>query len=95
MEGNSPLLLCFTLYLKSISKYKSPGRLIFGGGQFNGGFFALRVWGPTFGGDYFRNSTVVNFVLKFVLPVVLKEIHFYVTFIAKIVTQLSLSLYFR
>ena len=28
---------CFTLYLRAISKYKE--------GRFNGGFFALRVWG--------------------------------------------------
>ena len=44
MEGNLPFLPCFTLYLRVISKYKPPGGLIFGGG-FNGGFFALRVWG--------------------------------------------------
>ena len=28
------------------------------GGQFNGGFFALPVWGLIFGGAYFQNSTV-------------------------------------
>ena len=38
------VLLCFTLYLKAISKYKSPGGLYLEG-PFNGGFFALRVWG--------------------------------------------------
>ena len=46
-----------------------PGGLIYfflgGGGQFNGGFFALRVWGFIFGGActggaYFRNFTVVD-----------------------------------
>ena len=26
-------------------------------GRFNGGFFASPVWGPTFGGAYFRNFT--------------------------------------
>ena len=26
-----PFLLCFTLYLRAISKYKPPGGLIFGG----------------------------------------------------------------
>ena len=39
-------LLCFTLYLRAIFKYKPPGGLYLGGGgRFNGGFFALRVWG--------------------------------------------------
>ena len=31
LEGNLPFLLCFTLYLRAISKYKPPGGLIFGG----------------------------------------------------------------
>ena len=62
------------------------------GGQFNGGFFALRVWGPTFGGDYFRNSTVVNFVLKLVLPVVLKEIQsIFLISTLRLLQKLSLS----
>ena len=39
---NLPFLLCFTLYLRTISKYKSLGGLIFRG-EINGGFFALRV----------------------------------------------------
>ena len=42
-------LLCFTLYLRAISKYKPPGA---GGGgvglylegRFNRGFFELQVW---------------------------------------------------
>ena len=37
-------LLCFILYLRTISEYKVPGGLYLEG-QFNGGFFALRVWG--------------------------------------------------
>ena len=36
--------LYFTLYLRAISKYKSPGGLYLEG-RFNGGFFALQVWG--------------------------------------------------
>ena len=44
MEGNLPFLLCFTLYLRAISKYKSPGGLYLKG-LFNRGCFALRVWG--------------------------------------------------
>ena len=31
LEVNLPFLLCFTLYLRAISKYKPPGGLIFGG----------------------------------------------------------------
>ena len=38
------VLLCFTLYLREISKYKPPGGLYLEG-RFNGGFFALPVWG--------------------------------------------------
>ena len=44
MEGNLPFLLCFTLYLRAISKYKPPGGLYLEG-RFNGGCFALPVWG--------------------------------------------------
>ena len=44
MEGNLPFLLCFTLYLRAISKYKVPGGLHLEV-RFNGGFFALPVWG--------------------------------------------------
>ena len=44
LEGILLFLLCFTLYLRAISKYKPPGGLYLEG-QFNAGFFALRVWG--------------------------------------------------
>ena len=44
MEENLPVLLCFTLYLRAISKYKPPWGLYLEG-RFNGGFFALQVWG--------------------------------------------------
>ena len=44
LEENWPFLLYFSLYLREISKYKSPGGL-YSAGRFNGGFFALRVWG--------------------------------------------------
>ena len=40
----SNFLLCFTLYLRAISKYKPLGGLYLEG-RFNGGFFALQVWG--------------------------------------------------
>ena len=38
------VFLCFTLYLRAISKYKPLGGLYLEG-RFNGGFFALEVWG--------------------------------------------------
>ena len=63
MEGNLPFLLCFTLYLRAISKYKPPGGLYMEG-RFNGRFFALQVWGAYIwkglihGGAYFRNFMV-------------------------------------
>ena len=44
LEGNLPFLLCFTLYLSAIFKYKPPAGLYLEW-RFNGGFFALRVWG--------------------------------------------------
>ena len=44
LKGNLPFLLCFTLYLRAISKYKPPGGL-YKEGRFNGRLFALEVWG--------------------------------------------------
>ena len=49
LEGNLPFLLCFTLYLRAISKYKlSRGG---GGGR-------LYLEGLIHGGAYFRNFSV-------------------------------------
>ena len=45
LEGNLPFLLCFTLYLRAISKHKPPGGGLYLEGRFNGRVFALRVWG--------------------------------------------------
>ena len=42
---NLPFLLCFTLYLRAISKYKPLGGGLYLEGRFNGWFFALRVLG--------------------------------------------------
>ena len=53
LKINLPFLLCFTLYLRAISKNKPPGGLYLEG-RFNGGFFALRVWRAY----TFRNFTV-------------------------------------
>ena len=38
------VLLCFTLYLRAIFQVQAPGGLYLEG-RFNGGFFALPVWG--------------------------------------------------
>ena len=60
MEGNLPFFLCFTLYLRAISKYKPPGGLYLEG-RFNGGFFCVTGLGGLYleglihGGAYFRN----------------------------------------
>ena len=44
LEGNLPFLLCFTLYLRAISKYKPLG--------------GLYLEGRIHGGAYFRHFTV-------------------------------------
>ena len=57
------ILLCFTLYLRAISKYKSLG-VLYLEGRFNEGFVcvtslgALYLEGLIHGGAYFRNFTV-------------------------------------
>ena len=66
------VFLFFTLYYRTISKYKPPPPVGGGSlcleGRFKGRFFALRVWGGLYleyifgglihGGAYFRNFTV-------------------------------------
>ena len=44
VRSNLPFLLCFTLYLRAIFQVQAPGGLYLEG-RFNGGFFALLVWG--------------------------------------------------
>ena len=44
LEVNLAFLLCFTLYLRAIFQVQAPWGLILEG-RFNGGFFALPVWG--------------------------------------------------
>ena len=52
MEGNLPFLVCLTLYLRAISKYKSPEDLYLEG-RFNGGFFYVTSFGGLYiGGAY-------------------------------------------
>ena len=49
LERKFTVFLCSTLYLRAISKYKPPppGGGLYLEGRFNGGFFALRVWGAS------------------------------------------------
>ena len=44
LEVNFPILLCFTFYLRAIFQVQAP-RGLYLEGRFNGGFFALLVWG--------------------------------------------------
>ena len=44
LKVNLPFLLCFTLYLRAIFQVQVLGGLYLEG-RFNGGFFALAVWG--------------------------------------------------
>ena len=41
---NVPFWLCYTLYLRAVFQVQPPGGL-YVEGRFNGGVFALRVWG--------------------------------------------------
>ena len=73
LEENLPFLLCFTLYLRAISKYKPPpprGAYI-RRGHVTEGFWRYEFGGLILGGvytrrAYFRNFTV--FLLKEVKP---------------------------
>ena len=44
LEVNLSFLLCFSLYLRAIFQVQAP-RGLYLEGRFNGGFFALPVWG--------------------------------------------------
>ena len=44
LKVNLSFLLCCTLYLRGIFQVQAPGGLYLEG-RFNGGFFALPVWG--------------------------------------------------
>ena len=51
LEGNLPFLLCFTLYLRAISKYKPPRGLNLEG-RFKRGFLHYEFGGLIFGEAY-------------------------------------------
>ena len=44
--------LCFTLYLRAISKYKPPGGFVLWRGDLTEGFLRYEFWGLIFGGAY-------------------------------------------
>ena len=58
-----PFMLCFFVFaLKAVSKYKARAAYIQrggGGGGLAEGFLRCDCRGLTFGGDYFRNFTVL------------------------------------
>ena len=57
MVGNLPFLLCFTLYLRAISKYKPQGGLYLEG-DLTEGFLRYEFGGLIHRGAYFRNLRV-------------------------------------
>ena len=57
MKGNLPFLLCCSLYLRAIFKYKG-GLILFWRGDLTEGFLRYKFGGLIFGGAYFRNFTV-------------------------------------
>ena len=63
-EGNLPFLLCFTLYLRPISKYKplgwEGGRAYIWRGDLTEGFLHYKFGWLMFGGAYFQNFTVCH-----------------------------------
>ena len=77
MEGNLPFLLCLTLYLRAISKYKPPGGLYLER-QFNGGFLALRVLGAYIWRGVYMEGLIFG-ILRYVLMEFSKTVPFYLT----------------
>ena len=59
-----PFLLCFTLYLRAISKYKPLGGLYLKG-RFNGGFLALGVWGAYIWRGLFMEALIFGILRYF------------------------------
>ena len=52
------VFLCFTLYLRDITKYKPPPGAYIWRGHLTEGLLRYESGGPIFGGTYFRNFTV-------------------------------------
>ena len=69
LEVNLSFLLCFTLYLRAIFQVQAPGG---GGGlylegRFNGGFFALPVWGAYILRGLYVGGLIFG-ILRYTLP---------------------------
>ena len=62
-------MLCFTLYLRAISKYKPPGSFYLEG-RINGGFFALRVWGAYTWRGLFSEFYGIIFIIIFIITMI-------------------------
>ena len=61
------VILCFTLYYKTISKYKPPageGGRLYLEGRLNGRFLALRAWGAYIWRGLFSEFYTVYFLSK-------------------------------
>ena len=71
LEGNLPFLLCFTLYLRAISKYKPLGGLYLEG-RFNEGFFALQVQGAYIWRGLYMDGIIFG-ILRYVFCNLWKE----------------------
>ena len=57
LEVNLLFFLCFTLYLRAIFRVQAPGGLYLEG-RFNGGFFALPVWGAHIWRDLYMEGLI-------------------------------------
>ena len=64
-EKNLQFWLCFTLYSRANSKYKSFGGAYIRKGDLAEAFLGYDFGGLIFGGAYFRNITVIQFVFNF------------------------------
>ena len=73
VESKLPFLLCFTLHLRAFSKFKPLGGLYLEG-RFNGGFFALSVWGAyIWRGLFLEFYGIVSWLIKITMRVMLKN----------------------
>ena len=59
--SNLPFLLCFTLYLRAISKYKPPGGAYIWRGDLTEGCLRYEFRGLIFGGAYTRRGLFSEF----------------------------------
>ena len=67
LEVNLSFLLCFTLYLGAIFQVQVPGGDLYLEGRFNGGFFALPVWGAYILRGLYVEGLIFG-ILRYTLP---------------------------